>query len=32
MNGLDPYNDDDEDMLKEMARKFEAKYVRIKFF
>ncbi|XP_051162087.1 ubinuclein-1 isoform X2 [Leptopilina boulardi] len=26
MNGLDPYNDDDEDMLKEMARKFEAKY------
>ncbi|XP_043481665.1 ubinuclein-1-like isoform X2 [Leptopilina heterotoma] len=25
-NGLDPYDDDDEDNLKEMAKKFEAKY------
>ncbi|KAI4486172.1 hypothetical protein M0802_012515 [Mischocyttarus mexicanus] len=25
-NGLDPYDDDDEDKLKDMARRFEAKY------
>ena len=30
--GLDPYDDDDEDKLKEMAKKFEAKYVRIIIF
>ena len=30
-NGLDPYASDDEDKLREMARKFEAKYVRIIF-
>lgn len=27
-NGLDPYDDDDEDKLRDMAKRFEAKYVR----
>lgn len=28
-NGLDPFDEDDEDKLRDMARKFEAKYVCI---
>lgn len=26
-NGLDPFDDDDEDKLRDMAKRFEAKYV-----